>query len=184
MKTNANKMTLSALAVVAASGLAGCAADESAASPEGTTASELSTPGLQENIARLNALHVIDVRALQTSVIVEGSFCYRVVQTSIGRACPEDLEALAEKIAIGDRRLNAFVVAAEAAAAATGPAGHGPAEVAADITALNSLKLVDVKSFLVDQPEDGNCYQRFCAPSNIKRAGELHRIVEAAERLK
>jgi hypothetical protein len=175
-------MTLPALAVVAATGITGCAADADSSSTAQETAA-LGSSGLSQNIERLRALHVFEVSSLQNMVSEDGA-CYAARATSIGRVCPQDLARFADQIAAGDRRLTAFVEAAEAAAASPVAArGISPTQVDADLEALRNLTIVEVGHFFLDDPEGTNCYQMFCEQSDRDRSSKLHHIVAAAKAL-
>jgi hypothetical protein len=187
MKTS---MALTAIAALGAAGVIGCSAPDESIDDDGAASSELSTSALSENIARLRALRVFHAAPIQDSV-PEAAVCYRFgpTQTSIGLICPEMLSYYEGEIAAGDRRLAAFVGAAEAAAAlpdaivASDGTNLNSEQVARDLATLRSLHIVDVGNFILDDPEGSTCYQTFCERSDAVRAGKLHDIVKAAQTL-
>ena len=199
-----NTKTLTTLAMLAVmSGVAGCAAAPPG-EPEETTESPIMQGGhlpppapaptpapkktpvapapkapvatldFHDNIARLQALRIFEVRALHADV-GETSNCY-TAQTILGTVCIQDVASHAAEIAIAEKKLADFTVLAETVAAkvtAGGPFGPGT-----NLEALANLHLFEVGAFIVDQPESHSCYG-FCSPSNQKREQQLHQIIEA-----
>jgi hypothetical protein len=171
------------LAVTAMAAVAGCAQSADGEAAQAASASELATSSLSENIARLEALHVVEVSEM-FGYFTEGKNCYgSQIPTSIGWICPDEVTALADKVAAGDARLAAFVTAAEDAAAHSTAQGK-PSGVEHDLAALRDLHIVGVGAFILDEGEDSNCYNNYCLSSDRLRAGKLHAIVEAGKHLK
>jgi len=134
----------------------------------------VATNDFHDNIARLQALNIFEVRALHGDVGETGN-CY-TAQTILGTVCIQDVASHAAEIAVAEKKLADFTVLAETVAAkvtAGGPFGPGT-----NLQALADLHLFEVGAFIVDQPESHSCYG-FCSPSNQKREQQLHQIIEA-----
>lgn len=197
-----NTKTLSTLAILAMmSGIAGCAGAAPSEPGEATESSIMqggqrppppataptpktpvaptpkapaATTDFQENIARLRALRIFEVSALQSNVGETGN-CY-IAQTVIGVVCVQDVASHAAEIAVAEKKLADFTVLAETEAAKV--AKGGPFGPGTNLEALKNLHLFEVGAFIVDQPESHSCYG-FCSPSNQKREQQLHKIIEA-----
>lgn len=175
MKTN-----IVAVTAMAVGGALGCASQS--APSESTSTEAVSVSDFEASIARLNALHVVEVSAFG-GYFTEGKNCYgSQIPTSIGWICPDEVAALHDTVAAADHKLDAFAAAAETAVQGSTHNGT-PAQVAEDLEALTSLHIVAVGKFIVDEPEPSNCYVAYCEKSDRVRAGQLHAMVEAAKHL-
>lgn len=135
------------------------------AAAEGLTPVATQPRAVDESLARLRALEVFSVGAMQWQEPAEAFNCYG--------PCPGSEVAIARAQAAGAARLDAFTRAAEVAARDTA-ADHAnacePAAIAANLEALRALRVVEVGDFLAVQPrEAANCYGLVC-PGEAARA--------------
>jgi uncharacterized protein YceK len=152
------------------------------AAAEGLSPVATQPRAVDESLARLRALEVFTVGAMQWQEPAEAFNCYG--------PCPGSEVAIARAQAAGAARLDAFTRAAEVAARDTA-ADHAnacePATIAANLDALRALRVVEVGDFLAAQPrEAANCYGVVCPGEATRvrnescaRAEHLADIVDA-----
>ena len=138
---------------------------------------------IDENLARLNAIGVVEVGDLIVAEPVEAYNCYGPCVSE------EELEVLrAEAKAEAAEKLADLADAAEAATQQPGEATFDEEAVAADVARLADLELVEVLRFVEEVPENNpNCYNLPCPEDEAaaeaitaERATHLRLIADAA----
>jgi hypothetical protein len=176
--------------LLAAGTLAGCtvptaggghptAGNEPAQSPIDSPA----TAHVDENLARLKALNVVEVGQLIVDLPAEATACYG--------PCPGSEPAIAGAKAKAALRLAELADTAERAPAKPATDSCAQPTIDANLAALQALRIVSVSGLIVTQPNNnGNCYDLPCPEdfaaakaATCERAGKLAGIVEAASGL-
>lgn len=171
------------VAALALGGLiAGCA--HSPAGIDDDVDSDGAVQSIDENLARLEALDVIEVGALILDVPDEAYNCYGL--------CPEYEDDVAEAEEAAAIRLQALADAAEEAMDEPAHAYVCPEElIDENLAALRELEIVEVMGLLEAEPENNPmCYNLPCQEDieaaeaiNNERAWRLHNIAGAARGL-
>ncbi len=146
-------------------------------------ATEPDPSAVDDNLARLRALSVVEVGTLVVDA-PEGAFnCYG--------PCPQFTGAIAAARARSAARLERLVEVATAAAPDPSPASCEQASIDRNVAALHALRIVDVLGLVKEQPKtSAACYGQPC-PADVEaaqaktceRAARLAGITAAAKDL-
>lgn len=139
---------------------------------------------VDEHLARLRALEVIEVGALIVDLPQEAYACY-------GLPCPGSEAVVAAAKEHAAVRLASFTSAAVTAAATPLHNACEKASIDANLAALKALKIVELAGLIEQQPKNNpQCYNFPCAEdlkaaadAKCARAGELASIVQATKGL-
>lgn len=146
------------------------------------TTSPYISAGAEDDIARINALDIVQVGALIVDAPEGYGNCYG--------PCPGDEELLEEETLQQEARLAQLTEVAEAAAQAGAEGGEdacSPVNIEENLDALDALRIVEVEGLAASWPEgEANCYGYPCGDAlddYCERAGVLARIVDGSEGL-
>lgn len=178
-----NKTTKAASTLAALATLAGCTAETGVIPSEAPAldTTEIVAPAapahtVAENLARLRALDVFEVGAMENQIPADAN-CYGG-PFALGFACPGKEATFAHGKAKAERRLEAFANRAERAVAATPSVAWAGFPGGNDLQALRDLHVVEVGELIVSQPETSSCYG-FCNATNATRVARLGAIAKA-----